>query len=98
MLDYQPTNEDGYAVRPSAADAETISTASFRWWKKISSPWQSRWKRSRVSPGWTRWLSSATFNSVCLVNKITHVAVVAEPAWMRVSTDLFGSLFPGRCF
>ncbi|MEE4349819.1 MAG: STAS/SEC14 domain-containing protein [Pacificimonas sp.] len=34
--------------------------------------------------------------SLPLVTKISHVALIAKPSWMRVTSDLFGGLFPGK--
>ncbi|MBZ6379275.1 hypothetical protein B5C34_08615 [Pacificimonas flava] len=31
-----------------------------------------------------------------LIGKISHVALVADAAWMRTAGDLFGGLFPGK--
>lgn len=100
MLDYQPTNEDGYAVltisgRITEDDFDRIvplveediqARGKLRLLEKIES-------FTGMDP--MAFVRDVQFG-LPLVNKITHVAVVAEPAWMRVSTDLFGSLFPGK--
>ncbi|EMD82052.1 STAS/SEC14 domain-containing protein [Pacificimonas flava] len=100
MLSYEPVGKEGYAVltisgRVSATDFDGIrpqierdieTHGKIRLLEKVES-------FSGMDP--MAFVKDVQFG-LPLINKISHVAVVAEPAWMRVSTDLFGGLFPGK--
>ena len=100
MMSYEPMGENGFAVltisgRISAEDFDRVAPqveediakhGKLRLLERVES-------FTGMEP--MAFVKDVQFG-LPLVSKITHVAVVAEPGWMRIATDLFGGLFPGK--